>query len=154
MKLLSSGFFLKSLLKVGLVCFGLASFTNTAAVNDNYRLCMSGYDMLCDERLLTAQQQQQYQISKRERNFATCMSGYDMLCDVRLLTQDQRQQVQSRTRQPYGGNFPVGSPCAENGSCYGDISELTGRPKTVPVQGYYRKDGTYVRGHYRSRPRK
>jgi len=44
--------------------------------------------------------------------------------------------------------------CAENGSCAGDISEETGRPKTVPVDGYYRKDGTYVRGHYRSTPSK
>jgi hypothetical protein len=43
--------------------------------------------------------------------------------------------------------------CAENGSCYGDISAGTGRPKTVPVRGYYRKDGTYVRGYYRSKPR-
>lgn len=43
--------------------------------------------------------------------------------------------------------------CAENGSCYGDISELTGNPKTVHVGGYYRRDGTYVRGHYRSKPR-
>lgn len=43
--------------------------------------------------------------------------------------------------------------CAENGSCYGDISTTTGNPKTVHVGGYYRKDGTYVRGHYRSRPR-
>jgi hypothetical protein len=42
--------------------------------------------------------------------------------------------------------------CAENGSCYGDISTETGRPKTVQVQGYFRKDGTYVRGHYRSKP--
>jgi len=40
--------------------------------------------------------------------------------------------------------------CAENGSCYGDVSNITGLPKTVPVQGYYRKDGTYVRGYYRS----
>ncbi len=45
-------------------------------------------------------------------------------------------------------------PCAENGSCYGDISTLTGRPKTVSVRGYYRSDGTYVRGHYRSSPRR
>lgn len=43
--------------------------------------------------------------------------------------------------------------CAENGSCYGDISALTGRPKTVSVGGYFRSNGTYVRGHYRSRPR-
>ena len=42
--------------------------------------------------------------------------------------------------------------CAENGSCYGDISAETGRPKNVYVRGYYRKDGTYVPGHYRSSP--
>jgi len=42
---------------------------------------------------------------------------------------------------------------AENGSYYGEISPLTGRPKTISVKGYYRKDGTYVRGHYRSKPR-
>ncbi|MBI4704478.1 MAG: hypothetical protein HY744_25530 [Deltaproteobacteria bacterium] len=51
---------------------------------------------------------------------------------------------------------PLGAPwawCAENGSCYGDISAATGRPKTVDVGGYYRRDGTYVRGHFRSRPR-
>ncbi len=43
---------------------------------------------------------------------------------------------------------------AENGSYYGETSENTGRPKVVHVRGYYRKDGTYVRGHYRSRPRR
>lgn len=43
---------------------------------------------------------------------------------------------------------------AENGSYYGQPSELTGRPKTVHVGGYHRKDGTYVRGHYRSKPRR
>ena len=42
---------------------------------------------------------------------------------------------------------------AENSSYYGQISENTGRPKTVYVKGYYRKDGTYVRSHYRSPPR-
>ncbi len=42
--------------------------------------------------------------------------------------------------------------CAENGSCYGDINEF-GVPKTIYVDGYYRKDGTYVRGHYRGAPR-
>jgi hypothetical protein len=43
-------------------------------------------------------------------------------------------------------------PVAENGSYYGETSAATGRPKTVYVNGYYRKDGTYVRGHYRSAP--
>jgi len=42
---------------------------------------------------------------------------------------------------------------SENGSYYGQISENTGRPKTVYVRGYYRKDGTYVRSHYRSSPK-
>lgn len=46
-----------------------------------------------------------------------------------------------------------GTSCAENGSCYGDISTATGRPKTVAVKGYRRSDGTYVRGHYRSKPK-
>jgi hypothetical protein len=41
--------------------------------------------------------------------------------------------------------------CAENGSCNGDISTATGLPKTLHVYGYFRGDGTYVRGYYRSR---
>jgi hypothetical protein len=40
--------------------------------------------------------------------------------------------------------------CSESGSCYGDISDVTGLPKTVYVHGYYRRDGTYVRSYYRS----
>jgi hypothetical protein len=48
----------------------------------------------------------------------------------------------------YAGNT---GGCAENGSCYGDISRFNGQPKTNYVNGYYRSNGTYVRGHYRSR---
>ena len=58
---------------------------------------------------------------------------------------------------PRSGTNPswTGNPrVAENGSYYGQVSALTGRPKTVHVRGYYRRDGTYVRGHYRSRPRR
>jgi hypothetical protein len=40
---------------------------------------------------------------------------------------------------------------AENGSYYGQTSTYNGLPKTTHVSGYYRRDGTYVRGHYRSR---
>jgi hypothetical protein len=40
---------------------------------------------------------------------------------------------------------------AENGSYYGQPN-ANGVPKTVAVNGYYRKDGTYVRGYYRSPP--
>lgn len=42
---------------------------------------------------------------------------------------------------------------AENGSYHGEVSQYTGRPKTVYIRGYYRKDGAYVRSHYRSPPR-
>lgn len=55
---------------------------------------------------------------------------------------------------PPEGNLLTGPGCAENGSCYGDLSLATGSAKTVHVGGYYRKDGTYVRGHYRSAPKK
>jgi hypothetical protein len=53
-------------------------------------------------------------------------------------------------RPAYNPPNAYSGPCAENGSCYGDISAVTGLPKTVAVRGYYRRDGTYVRGHYRS----
>lgn len=43
---------------------------------------------------------------------------------------------------------------AENGSYRGELSADTGRPKTTYVRGYFRKDGTYVQSHFRSRPRR
>jgi hypothetical protein len=78
-------------------------------------------------------------------------------------TRTQQATVTSPTQGIYEPSYrptyqPTYTPprygCAENGSCYGDISATTGRPKTVSVGGYYRKDGTYVRGHYRSKPRR
>ena len=39
---------------------------------------------------------------------------------------------------------------AENGSYYGEISTVNGLPRTHLISGYYRSDGTYVRGYYRS----
>jgi hypothetical protein len=42
-------------------------------------------------------------------------------------------------------------PGQRNDSHYGEISERTHRPKTENIDGYYRQDGTYVKGHYRSR---
>jgi hypothetical protein len=42
---------------------------------------------------------------------------------------------------------------AENGSYRGQYSERTHRPKNDHAHGYNRKDGTHVRGHYRSRRR-
>ena len=41
---------------------------------------------------------------------------------------------------------------AENGSYYGELSNDANGPKVVFVDGYFRKDGTYVQSHYRSLP--
>ena len=74
---------------------------------------------------------------------------------------DYNRQQWEQYRSLYGdrpdlsglGAASGGSRCAENGSCYGDMNKF-GVPKTVNVEGYYRSDGTYVRGHYRGKPSK
>ena len=43
---------------------------------------------------------------------------------------------------------------AENGDIYGADNDGDGRREYIYVHGYYRKDGTYVRGHYRAAPRR
>jgi hypothetical protein len=63
-------------------------------------------------------------------------------------------QAEEVTKKEALPNPPSGLGCAENGSCYGDVSNITGMPKTQAINGYYRKDGTYVRGHYRSSGRR
>ena len=58
------------------------------------------------------------------------------------------------------GSFPGGGHSRSSGSScksegyYGETSCLTGRAKTVRVRGYFRKDGTYVRPHFRSPARR
>lgn len=79
----------------------------------------------------------------------------------------RRLEAATATRQSSPGGFVEASPrvtgpwsgyqsssrpsVAENGSWRGQPN-ANGVPKTVYVRGYYRKDGTYVQGHYRSRP--
>lgn len=58
-----------------------------------------------------------------------------------------RREPFARTRT--ASSFGPG--VAENGSYYGELSTCTGMPKTVHVNSYARRDGTYVQGHYRSR---
>ena len=104
-------------------------------------------------------------LAERSANLNTCLSGqYPALCKHELLTSTEASTVSGaegrnnlapvapKAAAPSGAG--IAAPCAENGSCYGDISPATGNPKTVYVNGYYRKDGTYVRGYYRSAPRK
>ena len=58
--------------------------------------------------------------------------------------------IKARKTSPKKRQQSSGNITAENGSYYGERSSITGRSKTVYVNGYFRKDGTYVRGHYRS----
>ncbi|MFK8011417.1 MAG: hypothetical protein AB8B80_05215 [Marinicellaceae bacterium] len=53
---------------------------------------------------------------------------------------------------PNDNYSPSNSGACKSEGYYGEISCLTGRPKTISVSGYYRKNGTYVKHHYRSRP--
>ena len=55
------------------------------------------------------------------------------------------------TNPRYVIDLDKGPGVAENGSYYGEPSKITGNPKTIYIKGYFRKDGTYVRGHYRSK---
>ena len=85
-------------------------------------------------------------------NYWKCMNGFS--CSTELLTKEQKQAVAGLNVQPPPLPIGIVGGCSESGSCYGEISQETGRRKTVRVKGYYKKDGTYVRGYYRSKPRK
>jgi hypothetical protein len=51
---------------------------------------------------------------------------------------------------PTSAPAAVPDPLAPDPSTYGQISPVTGLPRTHPVQGYVRGDGTVVHGYYRS----
>lgn len=130
----------------------------------NYNNCVTGIGF-CSKTSLTEAQIEAVHKSELKRNYNNCVTGIGY-CNKALL--DSNENIITKTSQSKGGesyvqtapqpitressSYPANTtgPCAENGSCYGDISNVTGLPKTVPVNGYYRKDGTYVRGHYRS----
>lgn len=96
-----------------------------------------------------------------------CVKVTDLSCSIPTsLTPSPNLNNDAYKANPQGANFVAPNPsqnsnskiypsqtygCAENGSCYGDISSVNGMPKTVQVDGYYRSNGTYVRGHYRSK---
>ena len=85
--------------------------------------------------------------SEKEENLKVCLRGYTPnLCNYKKLS-DYELKLVKQSENNYSKNYL----CAENGSCYGDKSLKTGKPKNTHVKGYFRKDGTYVRGHYRSR---
>ena len=156
-----------ALCKHGLLSAAEKTQVDAAELSANLNTCVSGqYPALCKHELLSAAQKTQVDAAERSGNLNTCLSGqYPALCKHEILSstteestvaqterRDSSVPVAAKSAVPSGTGIAV--RCAGNGSCYGDISPVTGKPKTVYVNGYYRKDGTYVRGYYRSAPRK
>ena len=86
-----------------------------------------------------------------QQNLQACLNGW-ATCNHAMLTTEEAGRV--ATAAPAAGlsASPTAVPgTAENGSYYGEPNK-NGIPKTVHVHGYYRRDGTYVRGYYRSAP--
>ena len=75
--------------------------------------------------------------------------AYGGLSPTRVKQASEPAAVEPAIREAHAA--ASGPSCAENGSCYGDISSSTFRSKTTHVGGYTRSNGTYVRGYYRSK---
>jgi hypothetical protein len=131
--------------------------------SSNLAACEYGY-ATCDSSRLTPDEQAQVAQAAHARNFSACRYGYATCDSPRLTSEEQAQvganrtvtpgaepQVPSRTVTPGAQSQAPSTGVAENGTYYGELN-ANGVPKTVHVNGYYRKDGTYVRGHYRSAP--
>ena len=134
-----------------IVAGGVFSHAQVADRNADYCLRLGADNILCKPSLLTQEQRVAANETARRINndYRQRLGADNILCKPSLLTQEELTRAQT-----VGASAPTVAACAENGSCFGDISEATGRSKTVQVDGYYRKDGTYVRGHYRSAPSK
>lgn len=133
----------------------------------NLETCLHGYyPSLCRHNILTAEDKKFVKHAEYQANLKTCLQGYyPSLCRHNILTPKDKKRVKHAEYRATSFNqklpkYSVNKKqntvksfnrCAENNSCYGDISVRTGRPKTTYVNGYYRRDGTYVRSHYRSR---
>ena len=133
--------------------FSVAGFgqnsTSNAEKQRNLSVCLNGYGY-CDHSLLGPDDAARVANAEKQRNLSVCLNGYGY-CDHSLLGPDDAARVanaESRSVAPSSTGVPG---VAENGSYYGQLN-AKGVPKTVHVDGYYRKDGTYVRGHYRSPP--
>ncbi len=129
--------------------------------DNNLRNCkIGGY---CNKSLLVGDEVSAVAQAEHDNNLRNCkIGGY---CNKSLLVGDESTAPQSTKTPiaavPSGYQFPIPTTSgpvqfavpgvAENGSYYGELN-ANGVPKTVHVNGYYRKDGTYVRGYYRSPP--
>src|SRR5438132_1097156 len=116
----------------------------------------------CNKSRLTASEQEETAASARARNLFNCNNGL-YGCDRSVRTAPAKSKAESQTTrsrsstpalrrsvpqlsatdkvlftpklESYSAPSVEPTACAENGSCYGDLSAATGRPKTVHVNG-------------------
>ena len=120
----------------------------------NVQACGIGLST-CDPSLLTGTEKSAADAMRHRMNVQACGMGLST-CDPSLLTGTENSSPGTAAGTVLPATPPSPNPVAvppvgENGSYYGELNK-NGVPKTVHVSGYYRRDGTYVRGHYRSAP--
>ena len=131
--------------------------------DNNLRNCEIG--AYCNKSLLVGNETGIVAQAEHDNNLRNCkigaycnkslLSGADLTEPVPSSGPDLNPPVAngySRSKTAAADAVPIAPPgVAENGSYYGELN-ANGVPKTVHVDGYTRKDGTYVRGYYRSPP--
>ena len=126
--------------------------------DNNLRNCKLGIG--CNRAMLRGSEVDAVAQAEHDNNLRNCRLGIG--CDGTMLglgEPDPKQGPSSpgtdftkaSIRAESGSSSTSVSGVAENGSYYGE-GNVNGVPKTVYVNGYTRKDGTYVRGYYRSPP--
>jgi len=82
---------------------------------------------------------------------------------VLVIAESRRRDLGAQTGSPAAGNYTTSatslvSPSqppdprkSENGDVRGKDNDGDGEPETVYVEGYTRKDGVKVKGHYRAK---
>ncbi len=141
----------------------VAAQLHQADVARNNAACLTGH--YCNKSLLAPDVAAEVLRANIARNNAACLAGH--YCNKSLLAPDVALDVQRARQTPPAAAFVFSNSVpdtrtlpgpsvsdtltADNGSYYGEPN-ANGVPKTVHVNGYYRRDGTYVRGHYRSTP--
>ena len=130
-----------------------ASAQQLPVADQNLTNCLGGYG-LCDRSKIAPQDAPSVEQAAYKRNLANCLGGYG-LCDRSKIASNDMSSVDEailRSSIQHPGTTTLPRITTERPlDGYGVISRITGRSKTIAVSGYIRRNGTYVRPHYRSR---
>jgi hypothetical protein len=113
----------------------------------NYYNCVTyGFGWLCNKGRLNSEQRSVVQSTQRYRQIRSAPLSTGQFLVIRAPQQGASTSSPSSSpnKSTVSASITGVRVCAENGSCYGDLSEFAGRPKTVYVRSYYRRDG-YIR---------